>query len=313
MIRLDRLTKSFGDKTALEPLSLEIARGEVFGLLGHNGAGKSTTFGLLLGHLHPSGGEAFVNGVSVQRDRPRALARVGAIFETPGFYDYLSGWRNLRMFTALSGRVPLAEMEEAVRFVGLEKRIHDPVRVYSHGMRQRLALAQALLPSPELILLDEPAEGLDPEGIREMRELILRLNHERGLTVVLSSHLLAEVEQTCSRVAVLNQGRLIFQGHWQDLATPEARYRFDLDDWSRADPIIAGCGGTLGEVAGERRVTLPPERDVADLVAALVHAKIRVRAVEPIRQNLEEIYLQLIHPPERPVSAPPALSDLSAL
>ena len=306
MIRLDRLTKRFGAKTALEPLSLEIARGEVFGLLGHNGAGKSTTFGLLLGHLHPSGGEAFVNGVSVQRDRPRALARVGAIFETPGFYDYLSGWRNLRMFTALSGRVPQAEMEEAVRFVGLEGRIHDPVRVYSHGMRQRLALAQALLPSPELILLDEPAEGLDPEGIREMRELILRLNHERGLTVVLSSHLLAEVEQTCSRVAVLNQGRLIFQGQWQDLATKEARYRLELDDWTRADGIIAGCGGLPGEAAGERRVTLPPGRDVADLVAALVHAGIRVRGVEPIRQSLEEIYLQLIHPLGAPASATPA-------
>ena len=302
MIRLDRLTKNFGGKTALHPLSLEIGRGEIFGLLGHNGAGKSTTFGLLLGHLRPSGGEAFVNGVSVQRQRPLALARVGAIFETPGFYDYLSGWRNLQMFTALSGRVPRAEMEEAVRFVGLEARVHDPVRVYSHGMRQRLALAQALLPSPELILLDEPAEGLDPEGIREMRELILRLNRERGLTVVLSSHLLSEVEQTCSRVAILNQGRLVFQGHWQDLATDEARYRLELDDWSRAAEIVAAAGGILAEVAGERRVTLPPGRDVADLVAALVHAEIRVRAVEPIRQNLEEIYLQTIHAPATPAT-----------
>ena len=292
---------------------MEIGTGEIFGLLGHNGAGKSTTFGLLLGHLHPSGGEAFVNGVSVQRDRSRALARVGAIFETPAFYDYLSGWRNLRMFTALSGRVPPAELEEAVRFVGLEKRIHDPVRVYSHGMRQRLALAQALLPSPELILLDEPAEGLDPEGIHEMRELILRLNRERGLTVVLSSHLLAEVEQTCSRVAILNQGRLVFQGHWQDLASDEARYRLELDDWPRAAPLIAACGGRLVEAAGERRVTLPPDRDVADLVAALVRAGLRVRAVELIRQNLEEIYLQTIHAPGLQKPASPDLSEPSEL
>ena len=306
MIRLDHISKSFGGKVALEPLTLEIATGEIFGLLGHNGAGKSTTFGLLLGHLHPTGGEAFVHGVSVQRDRPRALAKVGAIFETPGFYDYLSGWRNLRMFTALSGFVPRAEMEEAVRFVGLEKRIHDPVRVYSHGMRQRLALAQALLPAPDLILLDEPAEGLDPEGIHEMRELILRLNRERGLTVVFSSHLLAEVEQTCSRVAILNRGRLVFQGHWKDLANDEARYRLELDDWTRAAPIIAACGGQLIEVSAERRVALPPDRDVADLVAALVRAEIRVRAVEPLRQNLEEIYLQTFRAPAAPVSATPA-------
>lgn len=297
MIRLDRLTKSFGGKVALEPLTLEIRRGEVFGLLGHNGAGKSTTFGLLLGHLRPTGGEAFIQGQSVQRNRALALNRVGAIFETPAFYDYLSGWRNLAMFTALSGDVSRGEMEQVVRFVGLEKRMDDPVRVYSHGMRQRLALAQALLPAPELILLDEPAEGLDPEGIREMRELILRLNRERGLTVVLSSHLLAEVENTCGRVAILNRGRLIFQGQWQELASDQASFRLELDDWTRAAPVVAAGGGQIVEVAGERRVQLPPGRDVADLVTALVRAGLRVRAVEPIRQNLEEIYLQTVRSP----------------
>ena len=297
MIRLEHISKSFGSKMALEPLCLEVASGEVFGLLGHNGAGKSTTFGLLLGHLRPTGGEAFIQGYSVQRERAKALARVGAIFETPSFYDYLSGWRNLCMFTALSGRVPRAEMETVVRFVGLAKRINDPVRVYSHGMRQRLALAQALLPAPDLILLDEPAEGLDPEGIHEMRELILRLNRERGLTVVLSSHLLAEVEQTCGRIAILNKGRLVFQGHWQDLATDQARFRLDLDDWTKANPLIKKAGGQCTEVGGERFVVLPPDQDVADLVAILVGAGIRVRAVEPRRQNLEEIYLQTIRAP----------------
>ena len=225
MLRLDHLSKSFRGKPALESLTLDVAQGEVFGLLGHNGAGKSTTFGLILGQLRPTAGEAFVRGVSVQRERERALQRVGAIFETPAFYDYLSGWRNLNILTALSGRVERREMEETVRFVGLEKRIHDPVRVYSHGMRQRLALAQALLPWPELILLDEPSEGLDPEGIHELRELILRINRERGVTVVLSSHLLAEVEQTCGRVAILNRGRLVFQGHWRELRKRPARYR----------------------------------------------------------------------------------------
>ena len=292
MIRLDHLSKSFRGKPALESLTLEIARGEVFGLLGHNGAGKSTTFGLILGQLRPTAGEAFVRGISVQRDRGHALDRVGAIFETPAFYDYLSGWRNLNILTALSGRVDRREMEETVRFVGLEKRIHDPVRVYSHGMRQRLALAQALLPWPELILLDEPSEGLDPEGIHELRELILRLNRERGLTVVLSSHLLAEVEQTCGRVAILNRGRLVFQGHWQDLASKERRFRLEVDDPAKLVVAAASAGARL-EPDGQT-VALAEGRDVADLIAALVGAGGRVRAVEPLRQNLEEIYLHTI-------------------
>src|SRR5581483_2912295 len=200
MIRLNNLSKNFRGRPALIDLSLEIARGEIFGLLGHNGAGKSTTFGLILGQLYPTAGEAFIRDISVQRDRMKALKGVGAIFETPGFYDYLSGWNNLRIFTSYSGQVKDAEITETVKFVGLENRIHDPVRVYSHGMRQRLALAQALLPRPDVVLLDEPAEGLDPEGIHEMRQLILQLNSEHGMTVLLSSHLLSEVEQLCDRI-----------------------------------------------------------------------------------------------------------------
>ncbi len=291
MIRLEKLTKAFGGRTALEPLTLEVPAGQVFGLLGHNGAGKSTTFGLILGQLRPTGGEVFVRGVSVQHERGRALRQVGAIFETPAFYDYLSGWRNLCMLTALSGHVPKAEIEETVRYVGLEERIHSLVRVYSHGMRQRLALAQALLPRPDLVLLDEPAEGLDPAGIREMRELILRLNRERGMTVVLSSHLLSEVEQTCDRIAILNRGRLVFQGHWHELTSSQPRYRLDVDDWVRAAGIVAQAGGELGT---DQVATLPVGLDVADLVAGLVAAGLRVRTVEPVRQNLEEIYLRAV-------------------
>ncbi len=237
MIRLENLTKSFNGKAALHGLSLNIAAGEIFGLLGHNGAGKSTAFGIMLGQVHPDGGEAFINDVSVQRHRSRALARVGAIFETPGFYDYLSGWRNLEIFTSYSARVPKSEIAEAVEIVGLTGRIRDAVRTYSHGMRQRLALAQALLPSPQVILLDEPTEGLDPEGIHEIRSLIQRLNHDRGLTVLFSSHLLSEVEQLCSRIAIINQGRLVFEGRWTDLPSEGARYRIAVDDWAHLSRV----------------------------------------------------------------------------
>jgi ABC-2 type transport system ATP-binding protein len=291
MIRLDHLSKTFGTRPALQDLSLEIPRGQIFGLLGHNGAGKSTTFGMILGQVHPTTGQAYIRDVSVQQHRIKALQGVGAIFETPAFYDYLSGWTNLRIFTSYTRKLPDAELRETVRFVGLEKRIDDPVRVYSHGMRQRLALAQALLPRPDLVLLDEPAEGLDPEGIHEMRHLILRLNREREMTVLLSSHLLSEVEQVCDRIAVLNQGKKIFEGNWQDLKGDSTRYRLDAEPWDRALQIISAHSGL---VIAEKILTAPPGYDISELVTALVHSGIKLRALEPLHQNLEEIYLGLV-------------------
>ena len=301
MIRLERLSKVFGSRPALHELSLDIPQGQIFGLLGHNGAGKSTTFGMILGQVHPTAGAAFIRDISVQQHRLRALDGVGAIFETPAFYDYLSGWTNLRIFTSYTRRLPDSELLETVRFVGLEARIHDPVRVYSHGMRQRLALAQALLPRPDLLLLDEPAEGLDPEGIHEMRHLILRLNREHGMTVLLSSHLLSEVEQVCDRIAVLNQGRMIFQGKWTDLTGDTLRYRLDADPWEEAAALIATR--PQWSLAPEKILTVAHGHDIADLVTALVQARVKIRAVEPMKQSLEEIYLDLVGSPSAP--APP--------
>lgn len=289
MIELKNLSKSFKGKPALSALSLTVQRGEIFGLLGHNGAGKSTAFGIMLGQVFPDAGEAFIGGVSVQRDRAKALARVGAIFEAPAFYDYLSGWTNLEIFTSYSTIVPPREIAEAVEIVGLTARIHDPVRTYSHGMRQRLGLAQALLPAPELVLLDEPTEGLDPEGIHEIRGLIQRLNRERGLTVLFSSHLLSEVEQLCDHVAILNRGRKVFDGRWETLAAEGSRYRLDLDDWKTAAAILANAGAKM---LPEAAIELGSGHDIADLVSALVGAGIRVRAVEPQRRTLEQIYLE---------------------
>jgi ABC-2 type transport system ATP-binding protein len=287
MIQLRNLSKSFGGKPALHALSLEVRQGEIFGLLGHNGAGKSTALGLLLGQLYPDSGEAWIQGVSVQRDRARALARVGAIFETPGFYDYLSGLRNLEIFAHYSGHVARRDITDAVEIVGLTARIHDPVRVYSHGMRQRLALAQALIPAPEVVLLDEPTEGLDPEGIHEMRGLIQRLNRERGLTVVLSSHLLSEIEQLCDRVAILNRGRLIFDGLWAELRSPGQQFRLEVDDWSK----IALNGA---RIVRDGIVEIADGADISDLVSALVRSGAKVRAVEPVRRSLETIYLDIV-------------------
>jgi ABC-2 type transport system ATP-binding protein len=291
MIELRGLRKAFGGKPALHDLSLEVQRGEIFGLLGHNGAGKSTTLGILLGQVFPQAGEAFVGGVSVQRDRARALARTGAIFEAPRFYDYLSGWRNLEIYTSYSARVSKEKIAEAVEIVGLTKRIRDRVGTYSQGMRQRLGLAQALLPENELVLLDEPTNGLDPEGIHEMRALIQRLNREHGITVLFCSHLLVEVEQLCNHVVILNQGRKVFDGRWADIAADRRRVHFEVDAWEQAAAVLQTIPEV--EVSAPGVVLLGDNVAVSDLVARLVQGGVRVSAVEPQRRNLEQIYLSI--------------------
>jgi ABC-2 type transport system ATP-binding protein len=290
---LRHLQKAFGGKAALHDLSLEVRRGEVFGLLGHNGAGKSTALGILLGQVFPDAGEAFIGEFSVQQERARALNRTGAIFEAPRFYDYLSGWRNLEIYTSYSARVPPEKIAEAVDTVGLSGRIRDRVGTYSQGMRQRLGLAQALLPDNELLLLDEPTNGLDPEGIHEMRTLIQRLNRERGFTVLFCSHLLVEVEQLCDHVVILNQGRKVFDGRWADLEPDRCRVRFDVDDWDKAAGLLQALPRVTLDEPGF--VSIQKDTDTADLVARLVQGGVRVRAVEPQRRNLEEIYLSITH------------------
>ena len=293
MIELQDLRKSFGGKPALHGLSLQVRKGEVFGLLGHNGAGKSTTLGILLGQVFPDLGEAFVGGISVQQQRAQALARTGAIFEAPRFYEYLSGWKNLEIYTSYSARVPKAKIAEAVETVGLTARIHDKVGVYSQGMRQRLGLAQALLPENELVLLDEPTNGLDPEGIHEMRLLIQRLNRERGITVLFCSHLLVEVEQLCNHVVILNQGRKVFDGQWSELRGEQRSVRLDVDDWSKAALLLGAVPNVV--IAAEGLVSLGEGAAVPDIVERLVQGGVRISAVEPQRRNLEEIYLSITH------------------
>ena len=220
MIRLEKLQKSYNHRIAVGNLSLHIQEGSLFGLLGHNGAGKSTTIGMMLGQVIPDRGKVLIQGHDVQRERALALSHVGAIFETPSFYGYLTGRRNLEIFCSYGRSVSSKEINDVVELVRLGSRIDDLVQVYSHGMRQRLALAQALLPRPKVLILDEPSEGLDPEGIYEMRELIRQLHRDFQLTILICSHLLAEVEQICPEVAIMRNGRLLYHGDWRSDSEP---------------------------------------------------------------------------------------------
>jgi ABC-2 type transport system ATP-binding protein len=289
MLEANSLCKSFGAKPALDHFSFRVKRGEIYGLLGHNGAGKSTTLGIILGMVMPDGGDVTIGGVSVRKDRSRALRKVGAIFEAPAFYDYLSGWDNLRILMGYSGGFDPVAARETVERVGLAKRIHSKVRTYSHGMRQRLALAQSLLPEPEVLLLDEPTDGLDPEGIKWFRDFILQLRHDRGMTVLFNSHLLAEVELMCDRVAILREGTRVFEGAVGGLHDDAPL--FDVDFEPR-DGVLDPLHAMGGEWILPGRIRLPKEADPAALVDALVRAGIRVRALTPVRRSLEDLYME---------------------
>jgi ABC-2 type transport system ATP-binding protein len=297
MIRLTQLRKVFGQRVAVEALDLQVPRGEIFGLLGHNGAGKSTTIGMLLGQVWPTAGEMRVCGHDVTRDRAQALAKVGAIFETPVFYDYLSGWRNLEILSGYTAPTPAARIREVVAWVGLTGREQSNVKTYSHGMRARLALAQALLPGPELLILDEPTNGLDPEGIHEMRETIRRLHAELGLTILLSSHLLSEVEQLCSRIAVLNQGRKVFDGTLAEARQGQSWVRLGTHDFAAAARELRGAGLITADRDGEF-IALAAGVAVADVVRRLVGLGFPVHEIAPEKPTLEDFYLSLMRRPE---------------
>ena len=292
MLTVDHLHKRFTRSAppALDGVSFEVRKGEIFGLLGHNGAGKSTAIGIMLGMVSPDAGDVTVGGVSVRRDRPGVLRQLGAIFESPRFYEYLSGWRNLKVLTAFSGGVPRREMEEIVAWVGLEKRIHHKVGTYSHGMRQRLALAQALLPRPKVLILDEPTDGLDPEGIAEFRQRVRDLRRDFGVTILLSSHLLAEVEQVCDRVAILQGGRKVYDGAGRGLGGDRALYRFAAGD---TDALVAAAERFGGRIEDGCRLSLPKSADPAEVLAALVAEGARVREFARMEETLEDLYLKV--------------------
>ena len=293
LIELRNVTKRFGQRLAVDQLSLQVERGEIHGLLGHNGAGKSTAIGIMLGQVWPTAGDVIVRGADVIAQRSTALARVGAIFEGPSFYDYLSGRRNLEILSSYSAATPQARLDEVIGWVGLRGREESKVSTYSHGMRARLALAQALLPNPELLILDEPSDGLDPEGIHEMRQTILRLHNELGLTILFSSHLLTEVEQICNRITVIRQGQKVFGGKLSDAQIEKGWVRLNVDDFERATQLLQAKGWLDGKV-NEPLIVLDPVASTADVVRLLVEAGISVFEIARHEETLEEFYLSLM-------------------
>jgi ABC-2 type transport system ATP-binding protein len=293
VLRTRALSKRYGTRLAVDHLDLAVRRGEIFGFLGPNGAGKTTTIRMLVGLIAPSGGSVTVLGGDVATERARLLPRVGALIETPALYTYLSGRDNLRAVASVLGGVPEARVQAVLELVGLRGRQKDRVATYSLGMKQRLGVAIALLNDPDLLILDEPANGLDPAGIVEMRDLLRRLA-SAGKTVFLSSHVLHEVQQLCTRVAIINLGRLVTETTVEELTAGHGEYRVQVERAEQALELVRSqLWGREARLADGALVTPAPNGRGRDLNAFLVSAGFVPDALAPQERDLEQVFLQL--------------------
>lgn len=295
VLKTIELTKRYKNRVAVDHLGIEVRRGEIFGFLGPNGAGKSTTIRMILHLVFPTEGDVEIFGQSLKKARHRALAKVGAVVEKPAFYNHLSALRNLEILGGLQRPASRRRIMAMLDRVGLADRANDPVKTFSHGMNQRLGLALILLNEPELVILDEPTTGLDPQGMKEVRQLILELSRKRGVTIFLSSHLLYEVELIATRMAIIHQGKLRAAGSVRGLLKegpssvliktdrPEALLDFLKKEETYRSAIMENDGIQVG---------IDPEQ-IPELNRLLVHAGFNVQALVP-RRTLETYFLDLI-------------------
>jgi ABC-2 type transport system ATP-binding protein len=296
VLSAEGLTKHFGKRTAVSGVSFDVRAGEVFGFLGPNGAGKTTTIRMLVGLARPDAGRVRIRGLDAVHDFERAMAHVGSIVEAPDLYKYLTGRENLLHFSRMLAPGAAGRIDELASLVALSERLDDKVSAYSLGMRQRLGIAQALLGNPDILILDEPANGLDPAGIREIRQLVRRLASERGIAVFVSSHLLSEIELMCDRVAIIHRGRTLAAAPVAELLERVASdaVRVRARPAQRAAEILSAFGPVEPDSGGVDVVTarVTPDK-VPEALRQLVGAGIDVFSVERPLPSLEEIFLEI--------------------
>lgn len=296
IIEINSLTKDFKDLRAVNSLNLNVFEGDVFGFLGPNGAGKSTTIRMLLSLIKPTEGSIKLFGKTLQKNRIDILKRIGAIVEKPDFYSYLSAYKNLEILGKISGKeISKNRIMEVLELVGLSKRYKSKVKTFSHGMKQRLGLGQALLHNPDLIILDEPTTGLDPQGMKEIRDLILHLSKVEKKTIFLSSHILHEVELVANRMIIINKGTTKVEGYVQDLLNAKKlKVSFEVNDEEKTMSILAQSDwkNKLESHAKSVFMFSLENTEIADLNKYLVENGIAVSAVIPTR-SLEDYFLKI--------------------
>ncbi len=302
ILKVRGLEKSFGDFKAVDGLDLDVYQGDVFGFLGPNGAGKSTSIRMLLSLIKPTAGTIEIFGKNFENNRNYILSRIGSIVEKPDFYKYLSAKKNIEIFARLSGvSKSNSQIEELIEFVGLKGRGDDKVKNYSHGMKQRLGLAQSLVHDPELIILDEPTTGLDPQGIIDIRNLILYLSKEKKKTIFLSSHILSEMELIATRMAFINKGKCVAQGSIHDLLNDDDR--IVTITVSEVDTVLNYINASawkthINSIDGDTILFNLTFKQISELNKELVNQGFNIHGLESRRQ-LEDFFLKLTESAER--------------
>ncbi|BBI31762.1 ABC transporter ATP-binding protein [Cohnella abietis] len=294
VVSLQNVTKVIGKRTIIDRVSFEVQPGEVFGFLGPNGSGKTTTIRMIVGLMGMTSGDIQIANHSVRTEFPKAIVHVGAIVENPEMYKFLTGYQNLLHFARMNPSITKERIQEVIELVGLQGRIHDKVKKYSLGMRQRLGVAQAVLHKPKLLVLDEPTNGLDPAGIRELRDYLRRLARDEGTSVVVSSHLLSEMELMCDRIAILQNGKIIdvrsIRGQTSDAATTEEVY-FEVDHPDAALGILEGKGS--GRIVDGQLALSLDRAGIAEQNRRLVEAGINVYGIRVKTKSLEDQFLEM--------------------
>lgn len=287
-VRVKNVSKTIRGKQIIQAINFDLIPGQITGFIGPNGAGKTTTIRIMTGLMKPTSGEVEIGGISMQKNFSEAIRPVGVIVENPEMYSYLSGYKNLLHFARMHDKVSKDELARIIDQVGLTDRIHEKVSTYSLGMRQRLGLAQALLHKPKFLILDEPTNGLDPAGIRELRVLLRKLADEEGVAVLVSSHLLTEIELMCDRIIIIQRGQIV---ETRDIrASQQSRYRFDIDN--EGLEVLNSYNYTFTQL--ENFTIVDIERDqVPALIAQLVEKNIAIYAVTPYQESLEDQFLQV--------------------
>ncbi|EZP76793.1 ABC transporter [Parageobacillus genomosp. 1] len=289
---VENLRKTIRGKEIIKGISFELKEGEVFGFLGPNGAGKTTTIRMLVGLIKPTSGRISICGYDLERQFTEAIRHIGCIVENPELYPYLSGWENLEHFARMVPDIPKERIKEVVELVGLQNRIHDRVNTYSLGMRQRLGIAQALLGKPKVLILDEPTNGLDPVGIREMREFIRFLAETEGLSVLVSSHLLSEIQLMCDRVAIMAKGTLLRVDTVEHLLKEQARVVWRAEPLETAKAILA-AETSIFRTDGDTLITPYEPKKLSVWNKKLVEAGVAVHEIQPKLPTLEDLFIEL--------------------
>ncbi|MFA1819723.1 ABC transporter ATP-binding protein [Virgibacillus oceani] len=296
ILQLKNVSKTLGNKAVVNDLNLDIYPGEIFGLLGPNGAGKTTTIRMLVGLVSMTEGKVFMNGVNIEKDFEQAIAHVGAIVENPELYDYLTGYQNLIHFARMSGGISTKRIQEIIQLIGLENAIQAKVKTYSLGMRQRLGLGQALMHSPSILILDEPTNGLDPSGIREFRQLLITLAKNENMAVLVSSHLLAEMEMMCDRIGIIQHGKLIDVQSVRGFVETEKQWTvtFTVDRVDLAAKAVQQQLNMKSFIISDKTFEVHLEyNQVPQVAKALVKKGINIYSITSAQKTLEDKFIEV--------------------